>query len=111
MAANPRADASQSRRAPQNCGTPQHRGALAQLFLDHPQDIGETYAEHAGHALVIGLRMVGAGLACLVHALVPGLFVRTASDTVDSIVARMASRSDSARRPLGAGLGEGTPGR
>lgn len=71
--------------------------AYHRLFQAHPDDIGETYAEHAGHALVIGLRMLGAGLACLIHALIPGLFVRTASHTVNGIAALMQQREDAAR--------------
>jgi len=69
---------------------------LDKLLLAHPRDIGESYGEHAGHALYIGARMIGAGVACLVHALLPGLFVRTASHTVDDIQNLMTRRSASA---------------
>ena len=65
---------------------PPSSSLLARLFVDHPRDIGEGYAEHATHALWIGARMILSGFACLVHALVPGLFVRTASRTVEDIV-------------------------
>ena len=71
---------------------------LSKLFLDHPRDIGETYAEHAGHALWIGYKMITAGLACLMHALLPGLFERTASNTVDEIIALMQQRTSRAQR-------------
>ena len=67
---------------------------LERLVLNHPQEIGETYTEHASHALWIGLRMIAAGLACLVHALIPGLCIRTASRTVDSITELMETRSN-----------------
>lgn len=66
---------------------------LDRLLLEHPREIGETYAEHAGHALFIGMKMIAAGLACLVHALLPGLFIRTASNTVDDIRNLMTRRS------------------
>lgn len=66
---------------------------LAKLFTQHTQDINETYSEHAGHALYIGLRMLGAGCACLVHALIPGLFIRTASSAVGDIQDLMTSRT------------------
>ena len=65
---------------------------LSKLMLEHPRDIGETYGEHAGHALFIGTRMIGAGLACLVHALIPGLFVTTATSTVNDVVTLMEQR-------------------
>jgi hypothetical protein len=41
---------------------------LRKLLFEHPEEIGETYTEHAACALWIGLRMIGAGLACLVCA-------------------------------------------
>ena len=66
---------------------------LDALLTRHPREIGETYTEHAGHAVHIGLRLIAAGLACLVHALLPGLFVRTATQTVDDIQSRIAARS------------------
>ena len=65
---------------------------LDALFTKHPRDIGETYAEHAGHALFIGGALLLAGIACLIHALIPGLFVRTASNTVDRIISLMNQR-------------------
>ena len=66
---------------------------LDKLLMAHPRDIGETYGEHAGHALYIGLRMLGVGLACLVHAVFPGLFVRTASEAVEDIQTLMTKRT------------------
>ncbi len=62
------------------------------LFLDHPHDVGESYGEHFATAAGFGTRMVVGGLACIVHAVVPALFVRTASDTVKSLYATMKAR-------------------
>lgn len=70
---------------------------LDKLFAEHPRDIGETYGQHAGHALHIGLHLLGAGIACLVHALLPGLFARTASEAVDHIQSLMTKRQAQAR--------------
>lgn len=61
------------------------------LFLDHPAAVGETYAEHRAVALWFAFQLIGAGLACLVHALVPGLFVTTGSRTIARVNQRMAS--------------------
>ena len=69
---------------------------LDKLLMEHPRDIGETYGEHAGHAVYIGLKMLGGGLACLVHAVLPGLFVRTASEAVDDIQNLMSQRTSQA---------------
>ena len=72
---------------------------LDKLILEHPRSIGETYGEHAGHAVYIGTRLIRAGCACLVHALLPGLCVRTASETIEDIQNLMEQRT--ARSPLG----------
>ncbi len=49
------------------------------LFIDHPESVGESYGQHAGFALGLGLRMLGAGVACMLHGLFPFLFVKTGS--------------------------------
>ena len=43
------------------------------LFQAHPASVGETYLEHMVHAAYFGSRMLLAGLACLIHALIPRL--------------------------------------
>ena len=69
---------------------------LDKLLMAHPRDIGESYGEHAGHALYIGFRMLAGGIACMVHAVLPGLFVRTASEAVDDIQNLMTKRTSEA---------------
>lgn len=71
---------------------------LAHLFQDHPKAVGESYAQHAGIAAGFGLRLIGAGLACLVHALIPGLFVTTGSRTIMAMHGELTSRCDRAAR-------------
>lgn len=63
---------------------------LSRLFLAHPRSVGESYLEHQRRALGFGLSLLLAALACLVHALVPGLFVRTGSAAVTRLHERMA---------------------
>jgi len=65
---------------------------IAKLFTEHPRAIGETYGQHARTALSFGWRMTLGGLACMVHAVVPGLFVKTASRTVVQLDAEMRGR-------------------
>jgi hypothetical protein len=62
---------------------------LHRLFTEHPQSVGETYAEHMVRASWFGGRMVLAGLACMVHALFPFVFVRTGSQAIEELNARM----------------------
>ncbi|WP_159181853.1 MULTISPECIES: DUF6356 family protein [Pseudomonadota] len=52
------------------------------LFLDHPASVGESYAEHFGVASRFGVTLIGGGLGCLVHAVVPAAFKTTGSQTV-----------------------------
>lgn len=68
---------------------------IARLFIEHPRAIGETYRQHARTALGFGWRMVAGGLACMVHAVIPGLFVKTASRTVVQLDAEMRGRKPS----------------
>ena len=70
---------------------------LDKLLMEHPRDIGESYGEHAGHAIYIGTKLLGAGLACLIHAALPGLFVRTASAAVQDVQDLMTKRTSPAR--------------
>jgi hypothetical protein len=68
---------------------------IAKLFTDHPRAIGETYGGHARTAFSFGSRMMLGGLACMVHAILPGLFVKTASRTVVQLDAEMRGRQPS----------------
>jgi hypothetical protein len=72
---------------------------LGRLFWDHPKSLGMSWAEHGAGAAVIGARMVGAGLACFVHAAVPGLFTQTAGKTVLSLHDHMVQRKAGAANP------------
>ena len=70
--------------------TQEHR-LLSILFTDHPRSLGESYLEHLRHASEFGGAMIGAGIACVIHALVPALFVRTASTTILRLHDRMTA--------------------
>lgn len=64
---------------------------MASLFTDHPASVDETYAEHMGVALGFSLRLCCAGLACLVHAFLPFLFVKTGSEAIAELHERMVT--------------------
>jgi len=64
---------------------------LKRLFLDHPAEVGESYAEHMGVAFGFGWRMLAGGLACCVHGIVPGWHKRTGSDTIRALHNRMVA--------------------
>ena len=48
-------------------------------LTEHLREVGQTYPEHLVRAMGFGITMLAAGLACLVHALFPFLFVTTGS--------------------------------
>ncbi len=64
---------------------------LISRFTAHPHSVGETYTEHLGMATWFGLRMVFAGLACLVHGLLPFMFQRTGSRAITELNDRMVA--------------------
>ena len=75
------------------------RGGIRSAFVAHPQSLGLTWASHGVGAASIGFRLVGAGAACLVHAVVPAWFTETAGRTIVSMYAHMARRKASAANP------------
>jgi uncharacterized protein DUF6356 len=64
---------------------------LIRAFTGHPASVGESYGEHLLRAVGFGGRMVFAGIACLVHGVLPFLFVRTGSDTISELNDRMVA--------------------
>jgi len=67
-------------------------------FTAHPTSVGETYAQHCLFAFRFGVRMTMGGLAAVVHALFPFLFVTTASRALDAL---NTLRAGGARPPAG----------
>jgi hypothetical protein len=67
---------------------------LKALFTDHPASVGETYGQHMGTAAGFGGRMILAGLACLVHGILPFLFVKTGSAAITELYQRMVTHRD-----------------
>jgi Family of unknown function (DUF6356) len=62
---------------------------MHKLFTEHPESVGETYGEHMVRASCFGGRMIVAGLACMLHAWLPFIFVRTGSQAINELHARM----------------------
>jgi hypothetical protein len=74
-------------------------GMADRLFFEHPRSLGMGWAGHGIGAVAIGARLVGAGIACLVHAVVPGFFTQTAGRTVTQMYDHMARRKAGAANP------------
>ncbi|MBA4013510.1 MAG: hypothetical protein C0481_16730 [Phenylobacterium sp.] len=65
---------------------------MLDAFNRHPSSVGESYGQHLAQASGFGMTMITAGVACLVHAVFPFLFEKTASLCVQRLHAQMAAR-------------------
>ena len=65
--------------------------SITDLFTDHPKSVDETYGEHLVMASGFGSRMILAGFACLLHGLLPFLFVKTGSEAITELHDRMVT--------------------
>ena len=75
---------------------------MIRLFTEHPRSVGESYLQHLCFACTFGGRMIGGGVACFVHGLLPFLFLTTGSSTVLSLYDRMTRlRADTVQRWAG----------
>ena len=72
---------------------------LDRLFMHHPRALGMSWGQHGAGALKIGAAMMGAGIACMVHAVVPGWFTETAGRTVVRLHEHMQHRRAGAADP------------
>jgi hypothetical protein len=79
--------------------TKDRAGVADRLFFEHPRSLGMSWAGHGIGAVAIGARLVGAGLACLVHAIVPGIFTQTAGKTITHMYDHMTRRKAGAANP------------
>ena len=70
----------------------QPSGLFDRLLLAHPRTVGETYVEHAGIAGRFGATMVAGGVKCLIHAILPSVFERSASDCVAKLNGELTRR-------------------
>ena len=71
---------------------PPRSSPLAALFVDHPKAVGESYLAHLRVSWRFSSRLLVAGMAGMIHGLVPGLFERTASTMVRKLHAELPSR-------------------
>jgi hypothetical protein len=67
------------------------------LFLDHPAEVGESYAEHFGVAARFSAKMLLGGLAGLVHAVIPRFFKTSGSETVKQLHQQLVATRNAQR--------------
>ncbi|WP_068087049.1 DUF6356 family protein [Polycladidibacter stylochi] len=71
------------------------RVKILELFRAHPRTVNESYLEHARFASSIGLKLLFAALAAFIHALLPFLFEKTASQIIIQLYDRFSNRGKS----------------
>ena len=77
----------------------QQRTRAGNIFTDHPRSLGMTWGSHGVGAVKIGAELIGAGAACIVHAIVPNWFTGTAGRTVVRLHDVMQKRKAGAINP------------
>ena len=66
---------------------------FARIFLQHPRSLDENFYQHMKCALSFAFALFVAGSAVLVHALIPCLFQKTASNIIAKLHERMTTRA------------------
>jgi hypothetical protein len=76
-----------------------HKERTGNIFTEHPRSLGMTWVSHGAGAVRIGVELLGAGAACIIHAIVPGWFTETAGRTVIRLHDHMVKRKSGAKNP------------
>lgn len=64
---------------------------LKRLFIDHPKSVNETYIQHFFTSMSFSMKLLKAALACFIHALVPGLCIKTGSKAITALHVKMVT--------------------
>ncbi|MFN2098535.1 DUF6356 family protein [Altererythrobacter sp. MF3-039] len=73
---------------------------IIKAFTEHPESVGETYGEHFVHASSFGIRMILGGFACMLHGILPFLFVKTGSNQIQTLHGKMIVNRSKLPQPL-----------
>ena len=65
---------------------------MKNIFTEHPKSVGETYIQHLFNSLRYAFTFLLLFFIALIHAILPFLFARTASDIVCEMSADMECR-------------------
>ena len=68
------------------------RTFVSRIFLDHPASVEESYFEHLIFAGRFAIRLLFAASAAFVHALIPCLFEKTASNLIKKMHSDIVNR-------------------
>ncbi len=62
---------------------------MQKWFTEHPASVNETYFQHLAHASWFAGMMVLGAVACFLHALIPGMCVKSGSRIITRLHDRM----------------------
>ena len=62
-----------------------------QLFIDHPKSVNETYIQHFFTSMSFSMKLFKAAIACFIHALVPGMCIKTGSKAITELHVKMVT--------------------
>ncbi len=68
------------------------RSFISKIFIGHPSSVEETYFEHLLFAGRFAFTLAAAASAALIHAIIPCLFEKTASNMIRKMHNRIESR-------------------
>lgn len=86
------------------------RAFLSRLFADHPREVGESYVQHLAMSGRFSLKLLRLSAIALAHALVPGVFRTTVSDSIRDMARDMGGRAEEARETRMRDAGVWDPG-
>ncbi len=67
---------------------------IHKLFTEHPKSVNETYWQHFRCAFKYGIMMIIGGSCCVIHAVLPLFFKKTASTINTQIYQDLKRRHD-----------------
>ena len=66
---------------------------FTRIFLNHPRSLDENFYQHMVLALGFAAALLLAGAAALIHAFIPCLFEKTASNIISRLHERAKNRA------------------
>ena len=69
-----------------------NRNIIERIFIEHPESVDETYFQHLGFAGLFAGKLMLAGLAAIVHAIIPALCQKTASNIIRELYSKVENR-------------------
>ena len=70
---------------------------MKNIFTEHPEEVGENYFQHMGHAIGFCLLLLSLSFKALVHAIFPFWYKTAVSDRILKLSEGMQKRKNQAK--------------